>query len=128
MTVGPGKWVGQETSQHRPLAARRHAESPWEPNCNYCSHSSPRGPLASGFICNYPPDKNVHPPPSPSSSFPPSPFIFHLSPYSFFLSLHLPTKFNKVHIRMQKDQPQSHLPPLPGAALCLERSLSDPLT
>lgn len=53
--------------------------------CNYCL-SSHRVPPASDFTCNYPRDKNdvAHPPPSPSSSLPPSPFIFLPSPYAFF--------------------------------------------
>lgn len=70
----------------------------------------------------------MHPPPSPSSSLPLSLFIFILSPYPFFLSLHLPNKFNKVHIRMQRNPPQGHFLPQPGAALSLERTLSCSLT
>lgn len=47
---------------------------------------------------------------------------------SSFLSLHLPNKPNNVHIRMQRNQPQGHLLPWPGAAPSLESSLSCSLT
>lgn len=87
------------------------------PYNNYQSCASPRAPPASDFLCNYPPEKSMHPPPSPSSSLPLSLFIFILSPNPFFLSFISQTKFNKVHIRMQRNLPQGHFLPQPGAAL-----------
>lgn len=75
----------------------------------------PRVPPARDFTCNYPL--------SPSS-----PFILLLSPRSFFPSLHLPNMSHKVHIQMQRSQPQGHLSPQPEAALSLETSLSCSLT
>lgn len=59
---------------------------------------------------------------------PPSLLIRLLSPCYFFLSLHLPNKSNRVHIRMQRNQPQGHLLSRPGAALSLESCLSCSVT
>lgn len=56
---------------------------------------------------------------------PPSPLIRLLSPCYFFLS---PNESNRVHIRMQRNQPQGHLLPRPGAALSLESCLSCSVT
>lgn len=59
---------------------------------------------------------------------PPSRLIRLLSPCYFFLSLHLPNESNRVHIRMQRNQPQGHLLSRPGAALSLESCLSCSVT
>lgn len=60
--------------------------------------------------------------------FPSFPFILLYSLHPFFLSLHLSSEPDQVHIRMQRIHPQGHLLPWPGAALSLGSSLSCSVT
>lgn len=120
--MGPGKQVEGERSQHCLPAAQRCAQEPPGACTVITVVCQPHSPTSkyNNFLCNYPPDKNMHPPPSPSSSL-----SFYFPSLSIFLlSLHLPNKFNKVHIRLQKNPLQGHLVPQPGAALSLERTLT----
>lgn len=94
------------------------------PYNNYQSCASPRAPPASDFLCNYPPEKSMHPPPSPSSSLPLSLFIFILSPNPFFLSFISQTNSIKSTSGCRGIYPKVTFYPSLGLLYSLERTLS----